>query len=424
MTGKDQKFFPIRTETSCKLKWSWTTLYLNWGVSATCHRTAHHPLTPENFNNFHNNPQAVEDRQRMLQGQWPEKNCSYCREIEESGGTSDRLRLINIPGWYPEELDADPLLVEVDPTFLEVYFNNTCNLGCLYCTPQLSSVIEQENRKFGGLKDLSFKLEFDQSDSGQYKNLIPSFWEWFPTGFPKLKRLHILGGEPFYQQELDQLLEYIDQHPNPDCEFNIVSNLMVSYEKFESYIARIKQLVIKRKIKRFDITCSIDCWGPEQEYVRWGLNLSTWEKNFSLLLKNRWIYLNINQTISALTIKTMPDLLIKLQEWRKGRKVGHWFSEVSPGPSYMKAEIFGRQEFVESSESILKLMPRESAEDQSAYEYMAGIFNHMHKIENPDYAEIKKLLTFLNEKDRRRNTNWEKLFPWLVKYKDLCGITK
>jgi hypothetical protein len=34
-----------------------------------------------------------------------------------------------------------------------------------------------------------------------------------------------------------------------------------------------------------------------------------------------------------------------------------------------------------------------------------------------DVTEIKKLFTFLNEKDQRRKTNWMELFPWLEKYK-------
>ena len=32
-------------------------------------------------------------------------------------------------------------------------------------------------------------------------------------------------------------------------------------------------------------------------------------------------------------------------------------------------------------------------------------------------AEVIKLITYLNEMDRRRGTQWEKVFPWLIKYK-------
>ena len=142
-------YFPIRTATSCQLKWNWTALYLNGGFSRTCHRTAETPLTPENFNNFHNTDVVLADRRRMLQGLWPETSCSYCRNIEESGGVSDRLRQIDAPDLSPPELVDDASAIQVSPTILEVFFNNTCNLGCLYCTPVLSSVINAENQKFG-----------------------------------------------------------------------------------------------------------------------------------------------------------------------------------------------------------------------------------------------------------------------------------
>jgi hypothetical protein len=125
-----------------------------------------------------------------------------------------------------------------------------------------------------------------------------------------------------------------------------------------------------------DITCSIDCWGAEQEYVRWGIDLKKWEENFNLLIENKWVYLNINQTISALTVKTMPELLVKLSEWRKNRKIGHWFGGVAPGPSYLKSGIFDKSEFADDVDNILSLMPTESEQDKAAYEYMKGILNN------------------------------------------------
>jgi hypothetical protein len=117
----------------------------------------------------------------------------------------------------------------------------------------------------------------------------------------------------------------------------------------------------------------------------------------------------------------MPDLLIKLREWRKDRKIGHWISGVSPGPSYLKGEIFENKEFEYDFIRILNLMPKDTDEEKTAVEYMEGIFKQILNADQND-KEIKKLITFLNEKDRRRNTNWRELFPWLIKYEDLCGI--
>ena len=405
-------YFPIRTQTSCQLKWNWTSLYLNGGFSRTCHRTAETQLTPENFENFHNTDIVLSDRKRMLQGLWPEESCSYCRRLEESGGMSDRLRQIDIPNMSPPELLDDPTAVVVSPTVLEVFFNNTCNLGCLYCTPFLSSVINAENQKF----------DFDQPGLNlkpvdtHYKDLSPYFWKWFPTGFPKLKRFGVLGGEPMYQKELDKLLDMIEANPNPDCELNIVSNLMVSTDRVAMFVERFKHLTQTNKIKRVDITCSIDCWGPQAEYVRWGLDLDQWLKNFELMISNDWLYININQTVTALTIKTMPELLTRLAEWNKVMPVHQHFSLPAPGPSFLHPAILGGQEFKEDFEKILSLMPRATDEDKITHEYMSGIARSICASEvNP--AEIKKLMTYLNEKDRRRGTDWEPLFPWLVEYK-------
>ena len=406
-------YFPIRTATSCQLKWNWTSLYLNGGYSRTCHRTAETPLTPENFNNFHNTEIVLSDRKRMLQGLWPETSCSYCKNIEESGGVSDRLRQIDATDLSPPELMHNPESIVVSPVILEVFFSNTCNLGCLYCGPTLSSVINTENQKFGTLeKTISLLAPIET----HHKELIPSFWEWFPSGFVKLKRFGVLGGEPFYQKEFEKLLDMIDRHPNPDCELNIVTNLMVLPDRLSMFVEKLKKLLLTKKIKRVDITCSIDCWGPQQEYVRWGIDLEQWQKNFETLIMHKWLYISINQTITALTIKTMPELLIKLKEWNAIRPVHHHFGGPTPGPSYFNAGILGGEQFRQDFDYILSLMPQNTDEDKIAYKYMAGIAGSITQSKvNP--AEVTTLLKYLDEKDRRRNTNWELLFPWLAEYK-------
>jgi len=405
------KLFPIQTATACPLKWAWSTILLNTGITKSCHRTAETELTPSNFFNFHNTKVKKQDRRDMLEGKWPEKNCLYCKSVENAGGWSDRMRQLSVPYVVPPELENDNHAVNISPTLLEVYFNNTCNLGCLYCSSSLSSVIESENRFHGDFKQDGVWLK---NKSPHFKDLVPYFWEWFAEKFFTISRFHVLGGEPLYQKEFEKLLDMIDQYPNPDCELNIVTNLAISNERLRYFVAKFKSLLTQRKLKRIDITCSIDCWGPQQEYVRWPLNLSKWEENFQYLLLQKYLYLNINQTISVLTIKTMPALLTKLAEWRKDYKIGHWFSEVDPGPEYLKPYILGDKIFQEDFLEILSLMPVDTEENINAYNYMQGIAKHINS-QNPQTETIRDLITYLNEKDRRRGTNWKSLFPWLVK---------
>jgi len=409
----DKKFFPIKTDTACQLKWAWSTLYLNNGVTGSCHRTAFSQVSPDDFKSFHNTPVKIQDRIDMLQGKWPDSNCEYCRRVEEAGGTSDRMRHLTIPNMHPSELDLDASVTSVDPTILEVYFSSFCNMGCLYCPDGLSSTITSENKKFGEFRKEGVHLPIVKNQYGQY---MPLFWDWFPEGFPKLKRLGILGGEPLIQNEFDKFLEMIEEYPNPDCRINIVTNLMVDPDRLKSFIPKLQKILVGKKVKSIDISCSIDCWGPQQEYVRYGIDLERWESNFRYLMQFKWLYLMINQTISSLTIKTMPDLLIKLAEWRSERKIGHWFSSVEPGPEYLKAGIFPGHVFEEDRHKILELMPAETDEDFYAREYMSGILQEICQSKF-DLSRIRDLIIFLDEKDRRRNTNWETVFPWLVEYR-------
>jgi organic radical activating enzyme len=410
-----KKIFPIRTATSCQLKWNWSSLYLNSGATASCYRTSVSDLTPENFNDFHNTPGKIQDREDMLAGRWPEKHCGYCKNIEDQGGTSTRMTHIDIPDLVPPEVDSGNLTAtHVTPQIVEVFFSNFCNLGCLYCNPTLSSNIEKENKKFGEFKqegvDLGNQVEIIDRKA---KDFIPLFWKWFPEGFPKVKRFHILGGEPLLQKEFDKLLDMIEKYPNKDCELTVITNLMLPQERLESYINKVKKLVAARKLRRFDISCSLDCWGPEQEYVRYGLDLEQWQRNFERLLKEKWIYLNINQTISALTIKTMPALLKQINKWRKEHKINQWFSGITPSPEYMNNAIFDNSEWSESLEEILSLMPCKTEQEKLAQDHMKSTLTDGGE-SNPE--EINKLIIYLNEKDRRRNTDWRKLFPWLIKY--------
>lgn len=406
-----KKLFPIKTETACQLKWAWSTLYLNSGTTRSCHRTAESNLTPENFSNFHNTEIKLADRTAMLNGKWPETNCTYCKDIEEAGGVSDRIRMSIVPDLSPPELEIDPTAIAVDPTLLEVYFNNTCNLKCIYCVGSLSSSIEAENKKFGDFKNNDVLIK---SSNKHYKDFAPYFWQWFDRDFSKIRRLHILGGEPFYQKEVDQLLDKIELTPNPNCELNIVTNLMVSLSQLEHYVSRFKKLLVTRCLKRVDITCSIDCFGSEQEYVRNGIELKQWEENFNFLLTHKWLTVNINQTIVPLTIKTMPELLRKLAEWRQHRPVGHFFSAGDPIPNYLKLDILNGKLFDQDIKNIMNLLPNTSEQDQAAYKYMESILEKVkHASNKPE--EIKNLAIYLDELDRRRNTNWRVTFPWLEK---------
>jgi len=407
------KYFPILTDTACQLKWTWSTVYLYEGKTNSCHRVGLSDIDSENFDTFHNTPKKLSDRSLMLDGQWPTGGCEYCKNIEDSGGQSDRQFQLQVPNLTPPELDIDPTAINVTPRILEVYLDNVCNMSCVYCWDGFSSRIQQENVKFGDFSSNGVEIKNYSVKHHDHTKLTGSFWNWMEKNSTTLSRLHILGGEPFYQSEFEICMKFLETHYNPKLEFNIVSNLKVPMPKLENFVERIKNLIASRRIKRFDLTASIDCWGDEQEYIRYGIDMAQWQTNFDYLAGQKWITLNINQTITGLGIKSVPFLIKYINQHRKTRRIGHYFMAcVNRSPLY--PGIFGTGFFDEDFKNILAEMPNDSWQHTNARNMMAGLQSEFNSHQRNE-TELSKLLTFLNEIDRRRNLNWKTTFPWLVK---------
>lgn len=407
-----QRVFPIKTETSCQLKWNWSTVFLTLDTTASCHRTNQHQFDTVEFD-FHNTPSKLHDRQQMLEGKWPERGCEYCRNIELAGGNSDRITNLDFPGMHaPIELDHDPAAINVTPRILEVYFDNTCNLKCLYCGPHFSSLWDAENVKFG------------QAAFAKSKNIEQNkqkLFNWLKENSQHLTVFNILGGEPLYQSELEQCLDLFEQFPAPELKLQIFTNLNAKLSHVQKIVERVKNLIDLRCLREFEITASLDCWGTPQEYVRYPLNLTVWERNFEYLLSQHWINLIVSSTVTPLTIKTLPELLLKIKTWNQVRPVYHYQNSVN-GPSYMFIDIFGGI-FQQDFEAALEQKPSTTPEEIASKNYLQGIAAQSAHA-GPNLKEISKLFNFLNTVDQRRNTNWSTTFPWLVDEFNKYGLIK
>ena len=408
------RYFPIATDTACQLKWTWSTIRLYNGTTSSCHRVDPEPISQSTFGSFHNTPKKIADRKLMLAGQWPKGGCEYCKKIEDAGGSSDRILHLSIPNLSPPELEADINSVEVTPRIVEMYFDNACNMACLYCWDGFSSKIQQENIRFGRFKQQGVVIDNRARRVDDLPGLTQNFWSWFRVHCHDTKRLHVLGGEPFFQPQFQNCLDFFEEHACPDLEFNVISNLKVSESRLDKFLAQIKKLLANKKIKRFDLTASIDCFGPEQEYVRWGIDIDQWKTNFDKVANCKWIYLNINQTLSGLTIKTVPELLDFVNQKRSARQIGHYFSTTVMTHEFLHPGIFGPGFFANDFDAIMHRMPEDSVQHNEARRYMHGIFKQINSCAR-DQQKINQLSVFLDEMDRRRGTDWKSVFPWLTK---------
>jgi hypothetical protein len=277
-----------------------------------------------------------------------------------------------------------------------------------------SSQWESETKKFGSLYKINGEKIKPYDPIPEHKDAKIFFeksMDWLLKNGNQLKKLNLLGGEIFFQSEFKEILKTLEKLKNKDLELSIVSNLMVKEEIYKDYIEQIKKLCKDRKIGRLDLTCSIDGWGEEAEYARFGLKLDSWQKIFEYTVDQKWIYININQVINNLTMKTIYKLIEVINNYRRKRPINHHITFVT-GREWLHPKIYGKDFWQNDIVKILEIMPTDNQRNIISKKFMSGLLNSLPN-KDPDYEQIKNLKFFLDQLDKRRNTNWRKIFSYL-----------
>jgi len=415
------KPFPIKEGIPCQLKWNHSTVFLTMATTASCHRVTHDPYEfKDNKMNFHNIKSKLEARTKMLKGEWPGRGCEHCRSTEDAGGHSDRISHLNMQGvTAPKELKDDLTAVDVTPTQLEIYFGNTCNLKCLYCNSKFSSTIDNENRIHGRW------IHGDQDDFGRHLYLpgkievnpnidddTNKLFAWLEGHIHELNKVMILGGEPFLQKETERMVELLERTSNPNLTLVIFSNLTVDPARVQKWLARMWKLVEQGKLDNLQVVGSLDCWGPQAEYVRNGLDLKKYVANFEFILNKTNITPSINSALMALTIPTLPDLIKQMNTWSKTREV-YWsgMKAGDAGRPYLNPTIFGKDILPLGIDKAIDIFETNGdVVKQAQLNNLKGIRTECANTE-PDPQQQRLLKTYLKELDRRRGTDHRKLFP-------------
>jgi MoaA/NifB/PqqE/SkfB family radical SAM enzyme len=240
---------------------------------------------------------------------------------------------------------------------------------------------------------------------------LPLLIKWLEKNGKHLYRINFLGGETFYQKELDTILEVIKKIKNKNLVINIVSNLMVKEDVVKKYIEKIENMLKDRQVGGLDILASIDGWGPEAEYARHGLECEKWLKLFNYLCSKRWMRIGTQQTITSLTIKSVPELINVIKKYQDKRIIEMHISLVEKRP-WMHPSVFGRNFWREDFEKILNMLPKKTTRENILKNYMEGIYKSLPD-QQPDLKQVAELKHFLNQLDQRRNTNWREIYPYL-----------
>lgn len=186
----------------------------------------------------------TEIKQCMLRGE-QHPGCTNCYKLEQ--GTQGLKNVRSDRYYYLKELARIPYTtydtMDTSLHTVDMRWRNTCNLGCVYCFPECSSVWARE---------LDTEITADETAIAHTKQYILERAH-------QLKNVYLAGGEPLLMKENAELLDRLD----PECTLRINTNL-----------SNIKSPVFERasKFKNVHWTISVESMGAEFEYIRHGAN--------------------------------------------------------------------------------------------------------------------------------------------------------
>ena len=452
MQDKDriEKFIPIMDEISptfCMAKWHHTTIYLQTGETHSCYHPAPHKIPleglKENPSQLHNTPQKKAERQKMLNGEKP-SGCQYCWNIECMGKDYISDRKERNASIYTEErfnaIKANPL-GDVNPQYVEISFGNECNFKCGYCHPKHSSTYHKEIRDHGPytmVKNHRNDIDWFKIHKEEDNPYVTAFWEWWPELRKTLTILRITGGEPLLQQSTWRMFDELEKNPMPNLELNINSNFGVKSILIERFADKVNSLVAKGCIKDFKVFTSMDTWGKQAEYIRTGLDLELWEKNFNTYMTKTNHPLTFMVTFNILTVTNFNKLLEKILEWRKKYNTNtqtKW-QRIRFDTPYLKEplqydmNILPKEDFMPYMHKHLQFI-KDNLDDKDRFKFSEMEYEKFRRVvdymSSTEYTAQKlnegrrDFAAWFREYDRRRNVNFRETFPDLVEFFEDCN---
>lgn len=289
--------------TYCAAKWFEGTIWLDKGVTASCHHTPldNIKLIEGKPDSLFNSPNKMLDRVDMMMGKRPD-GCSYCWDIEDKGGISDRRikskSLLDKVKWYKKtELASTPVQ-------LEIAFDRTCNLQCAYCGPTFSTKWVNDIKQNGPYQKLTTEGRYSNVGEEVFKEdnpYVDAFFEWWPELSKTLKVLRITGGEPLMSPSFWKFIDFVNSSGFAG-ELHINTNLI-------NHKGEVDKLIEHTTNLRVMIHTSMESGFAQAEYVRAGFSQDVWMANVTkIMTKTDWV-LNVTTAVSSFTVWNYVDYL-------------------------------------------------------------------------------------------------------------------
>lgn len=432
--------------TMCLAKWNQVSLHLPTGLTNSCYHPPLHEIDKDSLASnpaaLHNTEEKIRQRKQMIAGERP-AGCSYCWKMEDTGEMSDRHYRSGEP-WAMEDFDKikqDPFNTTHTPRYVEVNFNNACNFACSYCSPQFSTTWGKEINMYGGYP--TSPVHNDPTHFSGRRQPIPNresnpyveaFWKWWPELYKGLKHFRMTGGEPMMDVNTYKVFDYIIDNPKKDLHLNVTSNMCPPDPKLKTkYFNAVSRICHEEKVEHFMQFVSVDTWGKQAEYIRNGLDYNKMLDNVDHFLtmipvRNSVTFIITYNNLSVTGLRKLLEDIKHLREKHSTTYQRVWFDiPILRQPEWQQVTLLP-ESYQEIHKDNIEWMKSNSGENQKDFslfkdfeiQKMQRNLSYWQKNYTDDKKQKKNFYTFFTEHDRRRRTNFEKIFPEMREFWEEC----
>jgi len=433
----------------CLAKWQQVSLHLPTGLNNSCYHPPLHQIDAAelktNPSALHNTKHKKEQRKIMIKQERPNE-CSYCWTQEDLGNLSDRHYRSGEP-WAAEHFDR---IMESTgdedeiPSYVEVNFNNACNLKCSYCSPQFSSTWADEIKRFGAYPT-SKPHNAPEHFAGRRRPIpareenpyVEAFWEWWPTLYTKLKHFRMTGGEPLMDRNTFKVFDYVLAFPKPDLHIDVTSNFSVDEKLWIQYLNYVEKLC-NSNIEHFMQYVSIDTGIAEHaHYIRYGADYQKIIKRCDSFLtqipyRNSLTFIITMNNLNILGLQDLLQEILRLRATASHTYQRVWFdTPILRQPTWQSLQILPPI-YADRLAGIIEWMELHKETEENMY---VGFKDYeiarMHRVLDwmregskltPEYVIMQRadFYRFFNEQDKRSKTNFLATFPQMKEFWEEC----
>jgi molybdenum cofactor biosynthesis enzyme MoaA len=349
-------------------------------------------------------------------------NCQTCWYHEEQGVKSRRQK-VNHAFQHKLNMTVDEInetqghVTEL-PIHINIRVENICNLKCITCNHYHSSQHEKEINDFKE-QGITLPKWIQWVDSRNpirvnpeisKKNTVAQHLKDVLTGSAKIE---IEGGEPLLASMTQEILDYCVDNHHTDVEIEIVSNLTSLTDNMLEKITKFSNL---------NIWISWDHIDAEKfRFIRFPANYEHFLSMFDQISQHKHVKLGISFTASVFNIFEIPEILDHFEQLTQQGRLQEF---ILFKPVFMP-DYFSVSYLEPEQRDVARKLIHDFISKSKEYKIMQrvdlpNILRDMDQLlaTVPDNFDevVKERTRMLELYDISRNTNYQKLFPYIKKY--------